>query len=200
MGSAPSHWVQWHDDYDRPGSFLAERLRLVTAHVAAAIAARPAGPVRLISRCAGQGRDVAGAIEGHPRRADVVGRLVELDPANVASARERLAGSGLEVVEGDAGTAAAYAGFLPADVLLVCGVFGNVSEGDIRRTVAALPGMCLPGARVIWTRHRGSGDVTPAIRGWFAEAGFREVAFEAPEDMEIGVGVHELAEPLFTFV
>jgi hypothetical protein len=34
---------------------------------------------------------------------------------------------------------------LPADVLLLCGIFGNVSDDDIGRTVRALPSA--PGRR-----------------------------------------------------
>jgi hypothetical protein len=48
----------------------------------------PAGDVRLISLCAGQGRDVIGALTRHPRRDDVRARLVELDGRNVALARQ----------------------------------------------------------------------------------------------------------------
>ncbi|HTJ35229.1 MAG TPA: class I SAM-dependent methyltransferase [Dactylosporangium sp.] len=204
-------WVRWHEDYDVPGSSLSVRLALVAGHVAGAVESRPAGTVRLVSACAGQGHDVAKALRGHPRRGDVTGRLIELDPVNAAAARERLATaglSGLEVVEADAGVTAPYAGAVPAGVVLMCGVFGNISDEDIRGTIQALPELAEPGARVIWTRHRGAPDATPRIRDWFAEAGFREVAFDAPAELTIGVGVHELVAPprplaerrLFTFV
>ena len=43
-----------------------------------------------------------------------------------------------------------FADVLPADVLL-CGIFGNVSDRDIRRTVRAAPALCRAGATVIWT-------------------------------------------------
>jgi hypothetical protein len=43
----------------------------------------------MIRLCAGQGRDVVGALVDHPRRVDVVARLVELDPRNVAHAQRR---------------------------------------------------------------------------------------------------------------
>ncbi|WP_426505296.1 SAM-dependent methyltransferase [Dactylosporangium sp. McL0621] len=203
------NWVEWHDAYDMPGSALAVRLEIVVGHVADAVTSRAPGAVRLVSMCAGQGRDVAGALDGHPRRGDVTGRLVELDPANAAVARRLVAGTALQVLEGDAGHSGAYEGAVPADVVLACGVFGNVADEDIRGTVAALPELCADGARVVWTRHRRAPDVTVDIRRWFAEAGFRELAFDAPDGLEIGVGVHELAVPprpwsggrrLFTFV
>jgi hypothetical protein len=75
--------------------------------------------------------------------------------------------------------------------------------------VAALPGLCAPGALVLWTRHRSPPDLTPAIRSWFAEAGFGEEAFDTSDDSFMSVGAHRLTgEPaalmpgqrLFTFV
>ncbi|MFD0584484.1 hypothetical protein [Dactylosporangium darangshiense] len=62
-------WVRWHEDYDVPGSSLSVRLGLVAGHVARAVESRPAGTVRLVSACAGQGHDVAQALRGHPAAA-----------------------------------------------------------------------------------------------------------------------------------
>jgi hypothetical protein len=82
---------------------------------------------------------------------------------------------------------------LPVDVLLLCGIFGNVSDRDIRRTVQAAPTLCRAGATVIWTRHRRPPDLTPQIRAWFASAGFGEIAFDALETSAMtSVGVHRL--------
>jgi len=53
--------------------------------------------------------------------------------------------------------------------------------------------LCAPNATVVWTRHRRPPDVTPAIRDWFATAGFDEVAFEGPDGFIFGVGVHRLS-------
>jgi len=103
-----------------------------------------------------------------------------------------------------------YADALPARVLLLCGIFGNLSEGDIQRTAQAAPALCAPGATVIWTRHRRPPDLTPRIREWLRTAGFEEVAFDAPDTGALtGVGVGRLAAvpqaglpdgPLFTFL
>ena len=188
-------WARWHDDYDNPSSSLSTRLAIVQAHLADAITAAPPGQVRLVSLCAGQGHDVLGVLPGHPRRDDVAAVLVELEPRNVrlAAARAVQAGlAGIEVREADAGLIASYADELPADVLLLCGIFGNVSDGDIRRTVANVPALCAPGGTVIWTRHRRPPDATLLIRESLAAAGFDEVAFEAPETGStlVGVGVH----------
>jgi hypothetical protein len=85
---AKRDWVEWHRDYDDPGSLLSRRLELVQGHLRAELQRAPAGDVRLISLCAGQGRDVTGALTGHPRRDDVRARLVELDERNAALARQ----------------------------------------------------------------------------------------------------------------
>jgi hypothetical protein len=120
----------------------------------------------------------------HPRRSAVRGRLIELDPANSAAALRRVRQLGLdavEVVTGDAAITDAYVGAVPADLVLVCGIFGNIPVVDIRRTIEALPQLCAREATVIWTRHRGPPDITPTIRTWFARAGFVEQAFESTD-------------------
>ena len=189
-------WVAWHGDYDVEGSRLHRRLRVVQSFIRDALDAAPAGTVRVVSMCAGQARDLVGALAGHPRRGDVTGRLVELDPANAAYSRrslEEIGITGIDVVEGDAGALSAYDGAVPADLVLACGVFGNVPDTDIARTVALLPRLCADGATVVWTRHRAEPDLTPTIRRWFGEAGFAEVGFEGPEDLNFGVGAHRYA-------
>lgn len=192
-------WVRWHDQYEDPESSLSGRLKLVQAHIATALDNAPPGPVSLVSLCAGQGRDVLGVLPGHPRRADVSAVLVELDPKNARGAREGAAQAGLanaQVREADAALVANYADALPADVLLLCGIFGNVATADIRQTAAAAAGMCRPGGTVIWTRHRREPDLTPQVRGWFADAGFHEVAFEKLASTTLaGVGVGRLHRP-----
>ena len=167
----------------------------------------------LVSLCAGQGHDVFGVIPDHPRRDDVHAVLVESDPRNVVLARRAAAGQrlpGLEVRQADAGLVADFVDVLPADVLLLCGIFGNVSDRAIRRTVQAAPALCRAGATVIWTRHRRPPDLTPQIRAWFALAGFEEIAFDALETSALtSVGVHRLSRSpaawppdgrLFTFL
>ena len=189
-------WVRWHDGYEDPASGLSTRLALVQAHVSAALATAPAGPIRLVSLCAGQGRDVIGVLPGHPRLADVSALLVELDPVNARVASDGAAAAGLTGVtvrEADAGVVTTYADVLPADVLLLCGIFGNVSDEDIRQTAAAAAAMCAKDGTVIWTRHRRPPDLTGQIRSWFATAGFDEVAFDVPATATMtGVGVHRL--------
>lgn len=160
-------WVVWHTDYES-GS-----------------------PLRAISMCAGEARDLRGALERVQRR-DLVGRLVELDPSLAAAARGGLAAlgaDGLEVISADAGELGAYRGAAPADLVLECGVFGNISDEDVERTVRLSPALCAPGATLIWTRHRREPDLTPSVRRWFSESGFEEVAFEPVPDSKGSVGV-----------
>jgi hypothetical protein len=153
-----------------------------------------AGPVRIVSLCAGQGRDVIDVVAGFPRRDKVSALLVELDPALVAFARAHADAAGVgamvRIVEGDASLSRWYVDHVPADLVLVCGVFGNISAGDITATIEALPSFCRPGSHVVWTRHRRPPDATPAIRARFAAAGFTELAFEAPEGTVMTVGHH----------
>jgi hypothetical protein len=190
-------WAQWHDGYDDPASPLSARLALVQRRLAEALAAAPPGPVRLLSLCAGQGHDVLGVLPGHPRRADVRAVLVELDPRNARLAEQRAAMTGSKAVavrQADAAVVAGYADAVPADVLMLCGIFGNVPEADIARTIAAAPALCAPGGTVIWTRHRRPPDLTPRLRDWFGRAGFDELAFDSPDsDGRTSVGVHRLA-------
>lgn len=197
---AERDWLEWHRDYDDPGSLLSQRLELVQGHLRAELDGATAGDIRLISLCAGQGRDVIGVLARHSRRDDVRARLVELDDRNVAVARQAAQAAGLdsvEVLKADAGITEAYAGAVPAQIVLACGIFGNITVNDIQATVAALPSLCSPGALAVWTRHRMPPDQTPSIRSWFREAGFSEEAFEVSRDGLMSVGAHRLTgEPL----
>jgi len=189
-------WEAWHRGYDDPSSSISARLATVRRHLGQAIDHAPPGRVQVISLCAGQGHDVIGVLPGHPRRGDVKALLVEADSRNAGLPRDRARSAQLtqvEVREADAADVASFADALPADVLLLCGIFGNVSDSDIRRTVGAAPQLCSDGATVIWTRHRRPPDLTTVIRAWFAASGFDEVAFD-PLDTEklTAVGVHRL--------
>ena len=199
----------WHAPYEDPASNLSQRLAAVQSMARAALDEIPdthPGPIRMVSLCAGQGRDVIDVVATHPRGPEVSALLVELDPALVAFARDRAARAGLgggddagdgvsgriRIVEGDASQSHWYADYVPADIVLVCGVFGNISPADIRHTIEAMRGFCAPGGHVVWTRHRRPPDLTPTIRADFADAGFTELAFEAPEGTVLAVGHHRL--------
>jgi hypothetical protein len=204
-------WHAWHDAYDTPDSVLSRRLAVVQDRVRRALDDCPPGPLKVISMCAGQGRDLIGALATHPRRTDVTARLVELDPRNAAAARDAAAAAslrGVEVVVGDAALTDHYAGMVPAHMVLACGLFGNITDEDIKRTIGFLAGMCLAGGTAVWTRHRRPPDLVPILCGWFEECGF-EADFVTPPDLDFGVGAHRLtAEPgtpemgqrMFTFI
>jgi hypothetical protein len=207
---AGKDWVRWHAAYEDPDSSLSRRLAAVQHQIRRVLGERPPGPIRVVSLCAGQGRDILGVLADHPRRHDVTGRLVELDPHNAATALASVRENkikGIEVVNGDAADTASYSGAVPADLVLACGIFGNISDEDIRRTVASLPGFCTPGGTVIWTRHRDPPDLVPAICEWFEADGFAPVWVSDP-GAGYGAGAHTYtgppaalppAERLFTF-
>ena len=189
-------WHAWHDEYDDPASSLSRRLAEVRAQLALVVGSGDE-PLRLLSLCSGDGRDTIPVLAESPR--DVSACLVELDPELAATARDsgREAGLDLEVRCGDAGAAEVFADRLPVDVLMLCGIFGNISDADVERCVPAAPAMVAPGGTVIWTRgHQVPDDPTgqrgdPAewVRGLFAAAGFDEVAFVKPHGASYRVGV-----------
>jgi hypothetical protein len=193
MSSEPSDWLQWHTPYHDPTSPLSRRLAIVQQELHRALPPRLETPLRLISVCAGQGHDVLGVLRSYPPAHHVRAQLVELDERNVHVAQnqaEALQLPGVEVTCGDAGRLAAYEGIAPAEIVLVCGVFGNISEADIFRTIDLLPQLCDSGATVIWTRTRRAPDITPRIREYLATHAFVEVTFIAPGDTLFSVGVH----------
>ena len=186
---AQRDWYGWHDRYDEPDSALGRRLLVVQERIRATLDRLPPGPVRAVSLCAGQGRDLIGVLAHHRRRHDVTGRLVELDPRNAAVARQAASDAGLrgvEVVVGDAARTDLYAGLVPADLVLLCGIFGNITDDDIRAVVGFCPHLCATDGSVVWTRHREEPDLVPDICRWFAAEGF---ALEALTDRDAGFGV-----------
>jgi hypothetical protein len=204
-GHAGRDWRAWHEAYDDPATRQSRRLRTVQACIRESLDRARPGPIRVVSVCAGEGRDLLGVLPGHPRRGDVRARLVELDASIARIARDAAHAAGLtgvEVMRGDASVTDAYAGAVPADLVLVCGVFGNLRDADVERTVSLLPRLCADGAEVIWTRGRRAPDLTPAICGWFESHGFRRLWLSPldglPEDLpdeavgepRYAVGVH----------
>jgi hypothetical protein len=211
-------WHEWYRDYDDPASSLSQRLAVVRSQLASLLEAAAPGPVRLLSLCAGDGRDTLPVIAAAPGLS-VSAVLVDLDAGLADSARQSAAGLRLARVDvrtADAGDTSCAAGGVPADVVMACGIFGNITDADIARTVDTLPSMLAPGGAVVWTRgHRVPGDPTsspdPAelVRSRFATAGFDEVAFVRPEERSFRVGVHRWPGPspdfrpgvrMFTFV
>jgi len=187
-------WKSWHDKYDDPGSAYARRLQTVRERIRVALDQAPAGPLRAISLCAGQGRDLIPVLAEHPRGADVHARLVELDADNTEHARLAVADAGLERVEivtGDASLTDHYLDLTPADLVLVCGVYGNLRLPDIENTVAACTSLCATGGTVIWTRGRKpEPSVAPQISAWYEQHGFEQLWLTTDPEEQMCVGVH----------
>lgn len=178
----PRDWVHWHSEYTDPDSSLSHRLSIVQRLIRDAVDRAPSGPIRMLSLCAGDARDIAGALTNHPRTRDISGELIELEPLLVQDAQANVAAAGvaLDVRCGDAADTEAFANVVPVDVLVLVGIFGNITEDDVATTIRAVPAICRSGATVIWTRHRRAPDLTPKIRQWFKEAYCSPIDFSSP--------------------
>ncbi len=184
-------YLVWHEQYDDPGSSLPRRLAMVREVVRAELDARP-GPVRVVSLCAGDGRDLLGVLASRDDAARVSATLVEALPELAERARRAAAEvpAEVEVLTDDAGRSDTYAGLatVPADVVLLVGVLGNLGDADVAATLAAMPQLCAPGATLVWSRGRsvdGTDDYVTPVREAFATAGFGEVSltpFDVADD------------------
>jgi SAM-dependent methyltransferase len=202
-------WLAWHEGYHLRGSPLQERLVAVQERLAALLEAPHPSSRALLSLCAGDGRDVIPVLEHLTPGRDCRATLVELSPVLAARAEQHAseAGVNVEVIVGDAGDPGVFRGALPVDVLLLCGIFGNVPDADVANTVAHLGGLVRSGGSVIWTRHRRPPDLTPAIRRWFLDAGFVEDASDSPGpdswsvavSTNVSAPVRDPGSRLFTF-
>ena len=204
-------WYEWHDTYDRADSPLVRRLATVQGRIRDALDHAPAGPLTAVSVCAGQGHDLIGALTGHPRRHDVRARLVELDERNVAAARRAAEAAGLpgvEVVAGDAASTDHYLDLTPADLVLLCGVLGNITDTDVERVLDHCTQLCRTGGTVVWTRNRKAPDLVPQVCAWLEERGFERLWVSDPGLVQ-AVGAHRctgeprqlpLGERMFDFI
>lgn len=166
----------------------------------------------VISMCAGDGFDVISELASRPDRVRKA-LLVECDPALATTSRSLAADAGLSGTVttrcADAADTSNYRGYVPADLLLACGLFGNITDADVFTTITHLPELIAHNAVVIWTRTRRPPDLTPAIREHFGAVGFTELTFVAPPDVLFSVGAVRFggvpqpfvpARHLFTFV
>ena len=206
-------WGDWHDAYEDPSSELVGRMMMVRRHVAAIVSEAPPGPVTVVSICGGQGRELIGALEDHPRKADVRGRLVELDADNAAFARRWAAEAGvigLEIVTGDASLSASYAGLDPVDLVVISGVFGHLSSSDWLRLIDFTRQIRHTGSGVVWTSHRSNDGPAEWLRRAFLERRFEEFEhglvpgddFQFTVTRNLYTGVQQPFEPhatIFTF-
>ena len=189
-------WLAWHRHYDDPDSRFSRRLAVLQRQLRWVLGRAAPGPITVVSVCAGQGHDLLGVLADHPRRHDVVARLIELDPGNAEIARSRareLCLSGISVAQADAGLSDAYVGAVPASLIILAGFLTYLDEADIARTVALLPQLCAAGAIVVWARGRSRINSAAQIRSLFQRAGFVEIDAEDVEHPGLHVGVERFA-------
>jgi hypothetical protein len=191
----PKDWYEWHDLYNTELR-LQQRLEIVQKFIAHSLNASPDGAIRVVSVCAGDGRDLLGTLKNHPRAKDVSARLVELNPQLVERGRATIESLGLakqiEFVNGDATVAANYVGAVPADIVIVCGVFGNLAdEKELSRLLDNLRFLSKQGAFVIWTRGHSQGiPHSDNVRKILSASEFAEVNFQLTSTGDMGVGIH----------
>jgi hypothetical protein len=172
---------------------MATGTTMIRGHVDTA----PAGSIRCLSLCAGECRDLTDALAAHPRAQDLTGAIVELDPVLAVRATTRIAATHLrlQVVVGDAGATDEFGAWCPVDLLLLVGIFGNISDRDVERTIRNIPRLCTLNATVIWTRHRRDPDLTPSILRWLSDAGCETTAFESAGPGGHSVGSCRVRQP-----
>jgi hypothetical protein len=184
-------YAAWHRQYDDPGSGLSWRLRQVQGWIAGGLDAH-SGTYRVLSLCAGDGRDVIGVLRDRPDSDRVSAVLVELHPEIAQRARDSALAAGLTTITvrtADAGTTDAYADAVPADLVLLVGILGNITDEDLWQLIDASPQLCAPGARLIWSRGRDEEDLNDQVRARFAATRFAELAYATLDQPDGGIGV-----------
>ena len=210
--SESKDWKKWHTLYNDTDSGLAKRLRLVQESIGDNLPNTIEDKFQIIDICSGDGRDLLEVLARYPAADQVCSYLVELDERLVEESRHTVNGKNLPnitVVNGDASLLHTYENIPRADLLLLCGVFGNISRDDVQSTIEALPQLSKHGTKVIWTRHLRQKEEVPAIQSLFIANGFSEVALKTTDDQSYAVATHEFKgspEPLknntklFTFI
>jgi hypothetical protein len=183
---------EWHKAYDDPDSSLSWRLRVVSEFIDGALD-RHAGAIRVLSACSGDGRDLLGVLSRRSDAARVTAVLVELHPEIADRARSAAASvaAQIEVRTADAGASSSYLEAVPADLVIMVGIFGNIDDTDLGRTIATVPQFCTPGAAVLWSRGVDSSRTNEGVRAQFADHGFVEIDYRelAPNASGPAVGI-----------
>jgi len=193
MTLTDQHWYAWHAPYDQLYSAETDRLEQVQEAITACLDRARPGPLRAVSACSGQSRDLLPLLINHPRGHDVDALMIELDPLNASFLHGALGSTALTRVEvrvADAGDAASYAGRLPADLLLLCGVFANIDLSAARRTIGRLDELVAPGGAVVWTTYGASIDEADDVLAAFEGARFWPSSLEWGADGSWLVAVH----------
>lgn len=178
-------YVAWHEAYDDPDSPLSWRLATVREAIRTDLvtraAAEPDRRLRVASACSGDGRDVLGVLAEPGAPSDVDVTLLEVHPVLAARARESAAalpaGVRVEVREQDAGLTASWAGAVPADLVLLVGVLGNVDDADLVRVAHTVPRLAAAGATVVWTHGGAPGGRGEVMRRELTRVGCTETSY-----------------------
>ena len=98
----------------------------------------------------------------------------------------------IEFINGDATISFNYVEAVPADIVIVCGIFGNLAdEAELNRLLGNLSFLSKQGAFVIWTRGHFNGiSYSETVRRLLRESGFEEVNFKLTATGDMGVGLH----------
>jgi hypothetical protein len=161
-------YLAWHDQYDDPGSSLSRRLSLVVRDVLRAELDARSGPVRALSLCAGDGRDVLEVLAEREDAARVSVTMVEVLPG-WWNARE-----------------------VPPRTSLPAWRWLPLTPAA-RRPTRGSP-RCGPGATLVWSRGRsreGADDFVLPVRNALSAVGFTEVSIRSfdVEDDHTALGV-----------
>ncbi len=192
-------WNLWPDSAYKKQPYQ-HRLSTVQEHLAKCLDAAPVGSLRIISICAGDGRDVIGVLESHRRRSDVSACLLEQNPQSVAAGVCRSTTAGLEntvaFLNVDATAYATYKNLAPADIVLLCGVWGHVPADERGQLVQAVASLCNPGGTVIWTRGVAKGMIRlRQIQIHFAAPAWDQVRLSLTRDNNWAVVTHRYCGP-----
>src|SRR5690242_5667923 len=115
-------WQGWHTAYDDPQSSLSRRLDVVRARLMQALDMVANPSPRLLSLCAGDGRDVIPVLASRGPSRSVTAVLVESDRVLAERAAATARNEGLEQFDvrcADASSLDGFADALPVDVLML---------------------------------------------------------------------------------
>src|SRR5690606_15461460 len=185
------NWQKWHDKYKSDDN-LKNRLLAVQKAIKSCLPKDNNEIYTILDLGAGDGRDIAEALKNYPKPANIQGLLVEIDEVLAAQAMQAMQNAeltNLKVIVGDASSIKNSASTVPVDLVLLCGIVGNISDEDVEKAIKALPMLLKPGGKVIWTRNRREPDKTPVIRELLKSNDLDEVQYIAAENSIYGIGV-----------
>ena len=147
------------------------------------------GPIRILSLCAGDGRDVFARAGGRDRRCGTRRRWSSSTTSSPTSPDDGSPHDGIEVRHGDAGDWRGSSTFCPSTCCCSAASSATSRSLTFARRSPPCPRCSLQGHGDLdpWP-VRPDEDLRPTIRRWFADAGLSEVAFDGdPERFGVGV-------------